>query len=171
MRIENLLLKKKDVILKKWFNQVIGTYPEDTQQFFRRQTDNFANPVGTTISKGLEALLDELFQGMDTETLKSFLDPIIRVRAVQGFTPAEAVAFVFALKPVIREAVAKEIQENDWSDAMLSFESKIDTLILISFDIYMSCREKLFELKANEVKNRTFRALKRANLIAEDRLD
>jgi hypothetical protein len=50
---------------------------------------------------------------------------------------------------------------------LLLFESKIDDLALLSFDIYMKCREKIYELKSNEVRNMTFRLLQRANLICE----
>jgi hypothetical protein len=31
----------------------------------------------------------------------------------------------------------------------------------------MSCREKIYEIKGNEEKNRTFKAFERAGLIAE----
>jgi hypothetical protein len=31
----------------------------------------------------------------------------------------------------------------------------------------MQCREKIYELKANEMKNRTFRAFERAGLVSE----
>ena len=170
MQLENLLIQKKDVLLKEWFNQVVETYPEETLKFFKKLKDDFSNPVGTNIYRGLEAILQELFQGMDHETLKSFLDPIIRIRAVQGFTPSEAVSFIFDLKSVIRRAMSKEILSKQ-SEELLAFESKIDVVGLISFDIYMSCREKIYELKANEIKNRTFRALKKANLITEDQAD
>ena len=171
MQLENLLVQKKDVILKKWFDLVIETYPDDTSNFYKRQKDRFANPVGMTILPALEAVLEELFHGMDRETLKSFLDPIIRIRAVQGFSPSQAIAFIFSLKSVIREIFAKEIHNVEFAAALLSFESKIDTLGLISFNIYMACREKIYELKANETKNRVFRAFERANLIKENSID
>ena len=171
MQLENLLVQKKDVILKKWFDLVIETYPDDTSNFYKRQKDRFANPVGMTILPALEAVLEELFHGMDRETLKSFLDPIIRIRAVQGFSPSQAIAFIFSLKSVIREIFAKEIHNVEFAAALLSFESKIDTLGLISFNVYMECREKIYELKANETKNRVFRAFERANLIKENSID
>ena len=171
MQLENLLVQKKDVILKKWFDLVIETYPDDTSSFYKRQKDRFANPVGTTILPALEAVLEELFHGMDRETLKSFLDPIIRIRAVQGFSPSQAIAFIFSLKSVIREVFAKEIHKVEFAAALLSFESKIDTLGLISFNVYMACREKIYELKANETKNRVFRAFERANLIKDNSID
>ena len=44
---------------------------------------------------------------------------------------------------------------------------KIDRLLLLAFDIYMECREKIYDLKANEEKNKVFKAFKRAGLISE----
>ena len=109
--------------------------------------------------------------GMDHEVLKSFIDPIIRMRAVQGFSPSEAVSFIFSLKAVIRKMYAKKIQEDEFARALLAFESKIDTLSLISFDIYNACREKIYDIKANEVRNRAYRAFKRANLVADSSVE
>jgi hypothetical protein len=47
------------------------------------------------------------------------------------------------------------------------FEARIDRICLAAFDIYLGCREQVFELKSNEMRNRTFRAFKRAGLVAE----
>ena len=171
MQLENRLSQKKDTILKKWFDQVIKTYPEETSKFFGRRSDPFSNPVGSTVFHGLEAILKELVHGMDHETLKSFLDPIVRIRAVQNFSPSEAVSFVFDLKSVVRECFAKDMPEGPDVDALLEFESKIDTLSLIAFDIYAACREKISELKTSEMRRTTFRALERANLITENPID
>ena len=171
MQLEKRLSQKKDTILKKWFDQVIKTYPEETSKFFGRRRDKFSNPVGSTVFHGLEAILQELVQGMNHETLKSFLDPIVRIRAVQNFSPSEAVSFVFDLKPVVRECFAKDMPEGEDVNALLEFESKIDTLSLIAFDIYAACREKISELKTSEMRRTTFQALERANLITENPID
>jgi hypothetical protein len=142
MQLEIRLSQKKDTILKEWFDRVIRTYPEETSKFFGRRSDPFSNPMGSTVYHGLEAILQELVQGMDHEALKSFLDPIVRIRAVQGFSPSKAVSFVFDLKSVVRDCFAKDMPEGEYADALLKFESKIDTLSLIAFDIYAACREK-----------------------------
>jgi len=104
---------------------------------------------------------------MDEETITSFLDPLIRIRAVQGFSPSQAVYFIFALKPVIRETLQKVIREDPFLKEQFQFESKIDELGLLAFNIYMECREKIYQLKANELRNRTFSAFKRAGLVSE----
>ena len=93
MRIENLLEQRKAAIVKKWFDRVIQTYPADTSKFLKNHKDPFANPVGQTVLRGLEALFDTLLKEPDTDTISSFLDPIIRIRAVQDFTPSKAVSF------------------------------------------------------------------------------
>lgn len=167
MRLENLLEQKKAAILKKWFDLIAQTYPADTSKFLKNKKDPFSNPVGGTFSRGLEALLDELLKEMDEETVISFLDPMIRIRAVQDFSPSQAVAFVFSLKTIVRKALRKEIKEGLYLDELLQFESKIDTLGMIAFNIYMACREKLYTLQANEVRNRTFAAFERAGLVSE----
>jgi hypothetical protein len=171
MELENRLSQKKDAILKEWFDRVIKTYPEDTSKFFGRRSDPFSNPVGSTVYHGLESILQTLVQGMDHEALKSFLDPIIRIRAVQGFSPSEAVSFVFDLKSIVRKYFAKDMPEGVNTDAFLEFESKIDSLSLIAFDIYAACREKICELKTSEMRRTSFRALERANLITENPAD
>lgn len=167
MRLNNLLAQGKTAIVKKWFVLVIGTYPSDTAKFLKRQKDPFANPVGRTIYRGLEALFDQLLEEMDYEAITSFLDPIVRIRAVQNFSPSQATNFIFFLKDVIREHTQKEVSEARLFNELLLFESKIDKLSLIAFELYMQCREKIYELKANEMKNRTFRAFERAGLVSE----
>ena len=171
MKIETLLENKKDRLLKKWFEACIKSYHEDTAKFYLRNKDAFANPVGSNIFKGMKAILDQLLSGMNPEIVKSGLDPIIRMRAVQDFSPSEALSFIFSLKVIIRKMMAKELQEDEFARALLAFESKIDTLSLMSFDIYNACREKIYDLKANEVRNRTYRAFKRANLVADSSVE
>ena len=167
MRLENILEQKKTSILKKWFDLIIQTYPADTSKFLKTQKDPFANPVGGTFSRGLNTLFDVLLKGLDEETVKSFLGPLIRIRAVQGFSPAQAVAFIFALKQVIRATLHKEIKAGLYLKEQLQFESKIDELGLFAFNIYVECREKIYQIKASELRNGTFSAFERAGLVSE----
>ncbi len=167
MQIENLLKQRKDTIIKKWFDLVIQTYPADTSKFLKSQKDPFANPVGQNTLRGLEALFDTLLKGMDTETIMSFLDPIIRMRAVQDFTPSKAVSFIYSLKQVIRESLNKELKDKSLSRELLDFETHIDQLALVAFDIYMGCKEKLYELKSHQEKAGVFAAFRRAGLVCE----
>ena len=167
MRLNTLLVQRKTAIIKKWFSLVIETYPPDTAYFLKTQKDPFANPVGRTIWRGLEGLFDELLAGMDHETVTNFLDPIVRIRAIQNFTPSQATGFIFFLKKSVRENLKKEAAEEEISRELPVFESRIDDLGLTAFNLYMQCREKICELKANEMRNTTYKAFKRAGLVSE----
>ncbi|MEK6682615.1 MAG: RsbRD N-terminal domain-containing protein [Nitrospirota bacterium] len=167
MNLINLLSSKKSAILKRWFDEIVSTYPDATSSFLKTQDDPFANPVGQTILHGIDGLFDELLKDTDSNEMPSFLDNIIRIRAVQGFTPSQSTAFTIFLKKVIREELKDEIKEDQLYNDLAALEARIDKMALLSFDIYMKCRETLYEIKANEVKNMTFNLLRRANMLSE----
>jgi hypothetical protein len=43
----------------------------------------------------------------------------------------------------------------------------MDQVILLAFDIYTQCRQKISDIKVNEVRNQVGRLLERANLVCE----
>lgn len=165
--LESLLLQKKSAIVRKWIDAILETYPADTAKFLKAQKNQFANPVGSMISEGIEGLFEELLNGANPEKVAPFLDKVIRIRAVQDLTPTQAIAFVFVLKRLIREELEPDIQKHQLSDELLLIESRIDDLALLSFDIYMKCREQVYEIRTTEWKNRLFRLLQKANMIGE----
>jgi hypothetical protein len=77
---------------------------------------------------------------------------MIRIRAVQDFLPSKAIGFVFLLKRVIQEELGREVRERGLGEELLDFERQIDDLALLAFDVYMQCREKIFEVRIREVK-------------------
>ncbi len=160
MGLTEQLAKEKDAIVKRWFERVVDTYPAETSRFLRSQKDPFANPVGQTTFQGLATLVDLLSGPMDPEKARNALDPIIRIRAIQDFTASRAVRFVFELKAIVR-ATAGQGQD------LTELEARIDELALVAFDLYMACREKIYDLKANEMKSRTYKAFAKAGLIKE----
>lgn len=169
MNLKQHLMEKKPVILKKWFDAVADTYAEDTAGFLKKKKAQFTNPVGYTLAEGLEGLFDSLLGGMIPEKVKLFLDGIVRIRAIQDFAPSEAVAFIVQLKKIVRQELGAEVlSQPGIADALVSFDSATDDLVLFSFDIYMKCREKIYELKANEARNMTFRLLQQAKLIVDN---
>lgn len=167
MGLKELLEKNKSAIVKKWIDVVFSTYPVDTSQFLKSQTDPFANPVGNAVSDGLHSILDELISGTDWKKIRLFLDPIIRVRAIQNFTPSQAVVFILPIKTIVREKVKKHLEKDSDQKEIRIFDEKVDQLLFLAFDIYVECREQIYSLKANEEKNKVYKAFKRAGLIAE----
>ncbi|MBM4144754.1 MAG: hypothetical protein FJ240_00545 [Nitrospira sp.] len=170
MNFNDLLKNRKPAIIKKWFHATADTYPSNASNFIKSQADCFHNPVGYTLAEGVEGLFDGLLRDdANSERFFPYLNDIIKIKAVQDFSPSNAISFIFLLKPIIREEIAKETNGKNFSDELLSFESEIDGLALLSFDIYMKCRERIYEIKTEEVKRMTFGLLKRANLICDIR--
>lgn len=165
--LKGLIQKNKSEIIKNWFEATVQTYAPDTAQFFKGQKDQFGNPVGSITSKGIAFLLDQLLETFNPEAIKAYLDPIIRIRAIQDFTPSQATGFILLLKKVLRENLANELQNGTNALQLLEFETKIDQLCLLAFDLYVDCKEKIYEISANETRNRTLRAFERAGLIVD----
>lgn len=168
MRVEDLIEGKKADIVQSWFKLVAETYPDDTAHFLKNQKDPFANPVGSNILKGLTGLMDHLVKENDSKVILEFLDPIIRIRAIQKmFTPSQATAFIFDLKIILRKALKKELEDLKIKEQLWAFESRIDRLAITAFDLFMECREQIFELRANQERSKVFKAFERAGLITE----
>ena len=165
MELERFLLSEKSALVTKWFEVVAGTYPPETARLLKKESNQFANPVGHTIFRGLSDLFERFLGGAPRDSLATSLDGIIRIRAIQDFTPSQAVVFVFLLKKVVADRLER-VERFSAAD-LLAFYAKVDDLALLAFDIYMQCREKLYEVRVNEVKNRTYRLLQRANLLGE----
>ncbi len=151
----------------RWREQVFASYPPERTQFLKTKNDPFGNPVGFRINEGLEGIFDALFGKGTDEEIPRFLDDIIRIRAVQEFSPSEAVDFLFVLKDVIREELEKEVRDGEIPPDWRELDRRIDRLALAGFELYAQCREKLFEIRVQEVKNLSYLAMKRANLVCD----
>lgn len=142
------LEEKGSAILKQWIARTLQSYADQTSRFLLDEKDPFRNPVGHALKEGLPVLFEELAGGMDAARITPALDSIVRIRAVQDFTASQAVAFVFLLKKIVHEELAGE--------NLAALEERIDELALLAFDLFMKCREKIYEIKANEARRRVF---------------
>ena len=167
MKLVERLAANKSTIVKKWFDLVVATYPPDTARFLKAQRDPFHNPVGKTTIEGLKAAFEALLAGSEPEILDQALDPIIRIRAVQSFSPTQATAFILALKPLVRDIGREDPVEPRAVADLREIEDRIDVMLLVGFDIYLRCRETIFQLKVDLEKNRIHHAFVRAGLVEE----
>jgi len=167
MDLENLLVDNRSNIIRKWRELILASYPEGTQRFLAKEKSRFANPVGHVINTDIETLFDELVKGEGIDKISSCLDNIIRIRAVQDFKPSHAISFVLGLKKVVREELEGSPVENGLWDQLQAFETRVDDVVLLAFDIFSQCRQKICDIRVNEVKNQVGRLLERANLVCE----
>lgn len=151
--LSSLLLPKKDAMAARWIEIVHGSYPFDTIGFLRTRKDRFANPVGFRTEEAARALMDVLFSEQpDEDALRNAVDEIIRVRAVQDFSPETAVGVIFALKDIVRQAVDESGRMAEVMPALLRLESRIDAVTLMAFGAYARFRETLHLMKVDEFK-------------------
>jgi hypothetical protein len=169
MNLKDVLRENRTRIIKAWFETIIESYHADARGSMRRVQAQFTNPVGFNFSEGLEGIFDALLQEFIPDTVSTFLDAIIRIRAVQDMAPSEALSFVFAIKKIVREHMGPErLAAPSMQQDFAAFDRVVDDLALYAFDIYMRCREKIYDLKAQEARNMTFRLLQKAQNISEN---
>lgn len=174
MKLKELLLKNKAAITERWLDRTLETYASRTSVFFKQTKDPFANPVGQTLRSSTKAIVNELIEREDplgeesAKRMCGHLEDIIKVRSVQELNPSQAVSFVFYLKQALREVLESELEDPGIGAGLTRLETEIDQLVLFAFDIYMKSREKLYELRVEEIKRTGFRLLKKNNLISID---
>lgn len=150
-------LQENGEILDRWITRALATYPEGGVAALTQQKDRFANPIGYNIRHALTTMYKHFCGTVELEKALVALEDLIRIRAVQEFTPAEAVSFIFLLKEAVKEENSNNKKDNealglaDW----LHFEQRIDAIALRSFDMYMSNRERVFKVRINELKRGT----------------
>ncbi len=159
MLLKQILKKNKKEFIKQWFQATIDTYPNDAAQILGKDVNRFDNPVGAVTRETLEDVFDHILGSATTESLEKMLDPLIRIRAVQSFSAAEAVSFVFALKKIGEKLLD--------STLIHEFDQLVDQIALAAFNKLLKCKEEIFLLKATESKRRIHRAFERAGLVAE----
>jgi hypothetical protein len=145
----NFLAEKKEIIVKRWSDQVLDSY--GSPEFFKKQKNQFANPIGSTISAGLQDIYTVLAEGQELGRLYKPLENIVKIRAVQDFTPSQSTSFVYLLKTIVRQELAKDKKSSVSQDSLLELDTRIDQVALMAFDIYMECRERLHQIRINEV--------------------
>lgn len=163
MELADRLAQARQEIVREWIRKTMEAYPTEALNVFKRNKDQFANPLPHIISKNIELLFDDFLNGVNAETTAPILAEIVRVRAVQDFTPSQALHFILELKTVVEKVLTDTSGESVSLSAWRSFEDEVDKLAMMGADLYINCREKLFEIRANEIKNQTHMLIRRVN--------
>lgn len=166
------LKEHRQAVFDRWFDAVIAGYPEKTGEFLRKQKDPFANPVAAGLREGLDRIVSGLAEGRESADLEEALDLVIRVRAVQEFSPAEAVGIFFDLKEIVRDVLDVGSKGAPPIAADLAdFDRAVDRLGLAAFDVYMKCREELWAIRAREIRNQSVGIMERVQAWRERRAE
>jgi hypothetical protein len=150
------LKDRRQAIVGRWMELALEIYPQRTSAFLTRERDRFQNPVGHALAEGLGVLYDGLVAGGSAEERQQALDAIVRIRAVQDMPASQAVGFVFLLKRALRE-----IPGAVDADRLSELHERIDRLALEAFDLFVRCREKIYDLRVREIRARASTLIER----------
>ncbi len=152
--LNEALKRNEENILALWTERTLDSY--ESSSFFKKSQDRFANPVGMNIREGLATLFRLLTEGADAAQFAGPMDQIIRIRAVQQFTPSQAVAPLLDVKAVVRQIFSAEPASRELLTELAPFDAAVDRLVLQAFDLYMDCRERLYKARIRELKSGSY---------------
>lgn len=158
--------QREYAIRKRWMDKIVASYPDKAAVFLKQNRDQFANPVGHILASSVEVIFQKFLEKADLEEFREPLSAIVQVRSVQSFSPSQAISFVHLLKDAIRDELHDEVRDRKTVTELLKIEDRVDQLTLLAFDLYMQSRQKIFELRVNEIKRTGFRLLQKADLIS-----
>lgn len=166
MGLPEILRDKRDALAGRWRELVLETYPSESVAFLRQEKDGFRNPVGATVRQAIDTLTRALTGGAAREGPSAALDAMVRMRAVQNFSPAQTVGFVFLFRRALAEVLEAERADVS-SGELIALFARLDDLALEAWDRYAACRDKVSDLRAREATARTYTLLKRAGLLVD----
>ncbi|MBQ9452195.1 MAG: RsbRD N-terminal domain-containing protein [Desulfovibrio sp.] len=144
----------KEELVRLWTEAVFNTYPFETTGFLRTKKDPFGNPVADMTREAAAALYDAVAgENVDIETTRNALDRFIKLRAVQKFTPSQGLGVFSLMKPLLRKHVMPELVIQKKLADYLEAESRLDSLTLLAFDLYVKDREVLAQSRITEIRN------------------
>ena len=155
--IKDFLQQNKEALLQEWFDLTVKTYEPEMARFLKAEKDQFSNPVRNTIITSFENIFDTILSE-NGYVDKIGLEEIIKVRAVQDFSPSDALSFLFDLKKIIRSKLANSESHTNSVIELQKLDEQFDSLLKQAFDIYNECRAKIQEIKISEIKSRSERA-------------
>lgn len=152
--LDEALRNYRERIVDRWVDHVLSTYESST--FFKKEKDKFANPVGGNTREALGSLFNLLARNAEPREFVAPLEQIMRIRAIQEFAPSVAVGPIHAVKLITREILEKDKQRRHLVHELHDFEFAVDLAVLAAFDLYMQCRERLYQVRIKEIKTGTY---------------
>ncbi len=149
MKLSDALQTKKEKIISLWVDRTLDSYLEPG--FFKKSRDKFANPVGVNIKEGLTKLYEMLLSKAEPDQYVEPLDQVVRIRAVQEFTPGQAISPILELKWVVKQILSSDKDTRHLLVELDSFDCDVDRAALAAFDVYVNCREQLHRARIRDL--------------------
>ncbi len=154
MNLSDALKNKEDKILSLWVERTLDSYI--SSGFFKSSQDRFANPVGANIKEGLSRVYRLIRDKGEMQEFAEPLDQVIRIRAVQEFTPSQALAPILELKWVVKQIFSADKDCRELLQELDTFDCDVDRIALAAFDLYTECRDRLNRARIRELKSGSY---------------
>ncbi len=168
----------KKILLDKWTDMFYKAYPLGSTGFVRSSSDEFANPVGSITIASLDILFDAIIgKSVDPQKVQDALIELIQLRAIQKMSPSQAVGPLVQLKKIIKSEVFDFCYKENKDlkgyaklfDEYFIMEARIDSLFLMALDLYAVQKEKVFNLRVEEIHRNQSQVVRWAKLQDEKR--
>ena len=154
MTLRDFLEEKKNILLQRWFERILEDYPPESHAFFRDNKSPYSNPIGFTLRRGMEGIIDGILLPATVEGARAILEPVMKVRAVENLPPSQGGKFILPLREVISEIVSEARKQDPLGQEWLDLNSQITQLALLGMNLYSECREKVDQLRIRERERR-----------------
>ena len=148
--------KDRTKILKKWFHEVLESYPKQSRSMIALESDRFANPMGSTLNDGVEAILSVAIGDKSFEEAELSIERLIKLKAIQEGQNGGQLDFLFSLKKLLRQHLGVDAGKVEDLREFFEIEDRIDHITKTATSIFILSREKILELQVSEIKNKTY---------------
>jgi hypothetical protein len=131
--------KTRQSICEEWIDRVFG--PELKKKALFAPAED---PFRETVRSDFTTLVELLFSDAPVDATTSIPEGVVRLRAVQEISAAEAVSHLFVLKDLVRERLGG-------SPGYEALSRRLDFLALHTFNAYAKCRDDLYRLRIREM--------------------
>ncbi len=169
MQSTEFFFKVRETLIEEWVNAIFASYPLQTTGFLRTVKDPFTNPVADMTREAANVVY-EAVSGWDKKPaeVRNAIDRFVHLRAVQDFLPSQAMLVFYLLKPLMRKHIMPEMQKAGKLKDYLEAESRLDTIVLLGFDMYTKSREVVAENRIKEIKSQHAQLVRWAQRMGSD---
>lgn len=150
----SIFRENKLTIVDLWIDKVFSSYPLETTGFLRTRHDPFANPVGNMTREAGNIAYDAIAgEQITPAAVKKSIERFVKLRAAQNDAHIFSMGIFYLFKPIMREKLLEQFLAAGQITEFLEAESRLDSLVLIGFDIYVSARDTLAEARIREIRS------------------
>jgi len=164
MTVCAVLRERRDAVLERWIELIRAEDGRAGASLPARGSDPFHDPVGDALRRGTASILETLLGEGGPAGAREGIDRIVRVRSVQALTAPRALSFVFLLRRALRDVAGGAGDAAEWEP----LDARLDALALEAFEIYVDCRERVFEIRAREAARANAVLIRRARLAGDE---